>query len=763
MPIEGSHPHVELASSPGQLVPLDIKKREHESGVEERAELRRDEIMWKRMQRSEAALCVEEYFRTSPYQPSVENIMMQVDLPPDVVDKKFLQICAGVAERFRRQVADSTSAIERLEKEVTRLGAPANSETIAQGLYRDMKGKFPQGRMTLRRVQGFLLLCVESNQDYDELYSEQNALQKSGGRFHRSRLVNIANREVPLIVRRGIIQGSGLQDKVVVHEVQHWINEGLVSLGAAEEIRPSLLRLGTPERLVELNKTIRRRSIKDEVLAYIRDGSGASVAATLSGDLYTNLFSGTSLETAQEHAILRDIGKEISSFFAYGFDDRMRAKLVYSLIDVELESIPGHIKALRKMLDRINATLRDPEYLADRDFSDIRYVPSRYQGHLHNFKGAQTDIRLVKDALLKPGNGKARKLAELHHDFMESLVNAGADLDDLMPEKTWVPYATKIDGVEKASSAEVRNHEKAVFDVLDVLSRIPETRIHQICSELSSEQALAEIAKHIREVVADNAYIDEPTVAFRVDSRGIQVRVSYESYTGPAAFTAYVTRKPSSVDSYGAIVGEGNFLDVEPTVFDGNDIREDPLVPTRATQRIYEELNDARHAYGQAKSRRASMGSPSPTSTQDLQRARAQYLKAREQLFRHGAHIPEIFYSDIPAVSHGEPISNEVVLSIDNFREALATAANKINQDTIDGWLRGSSDAEQTERIRTEIRQAIIRPIGETYGKGKLRNITLGDIYHSDEFLTVVIDFTTESERHDRLPSKIVVRLHCRQ
>ena len=763
MGIKGVKPHFDVNPSPGQLVPLEVERFD-EAAAEKRAERRRDEIVWRRLQRADAALRVEEYFRDST-KPSLSDMLLKIDLPPAVVDKEFLRVCSGVAERLGQQRENAIKTLFSLDKEVKKRGYfQITNEAKAQSLYTDIVGKFPRGGMKIEYIKGFLLLSVENDDDYDDIYGEHGSSGRSGGRFHRAQPIKLSNREVSIVVRRGYITGELERDSVIVHEKQHWINQNLVKLDDAEQTRPSLFRLPANERLREHQRNERRRAIKDEVLAYIRDGSGRAVARTLDSDLYKHLFTGSSEEVAEEKAMLQDIAQEMREFYERNIYQHGLDLLVYALIDVPLRAIAQHIKAINGLYERNEGLLLEPQCLRHRDFYDIKYVPVRYQPYLDALRSEQRDIISYAKTLLQLERGfdvhaEQPNIIDTRRQYAEAVSDAEINIIELTPDHAWVPYVGPILGIHEASKAEIDIHEKRVRDVLDLLSRLNKASLDRICNGLSREESLSVVARNIQHVLTVDG-VGGSVVVFRVAKEGLEVRVMYNTEVLPVSFTAYVSRLSGAADQFGVMVDVNFFHDKEEMIFDGDTADLDAVVPTRATAGAYEVVSEARREYELARANLSSSRLPGTDAIRNLDQARRHYRVAREALFRNGAHLPEIFYPDIPACKFGQEVSEEAELALDNLREALAVAAGKIPQDKIDGWVK-STDFDV--RVREELRQAILRPIGETFGKGKIRNVGLKDVFRTDQFLTLVIDFNVESRLLDRLPARLVVRLYHRR
>jgi len=82
----------------------------------------------------------------------------------------------------QEQRENAIKTLFSLDKEVKKRGYfQITNEAKAQSLYTDIVGKFPRGGMKIEYIKGFLLLSVENDDDYDDIYGEHGSSGVHGG------------------------------------------------------------------------------------------------------------------------------------------------------------------------------------------------------------------------------------------------------------------------------------------------------------------------------------------------------------------------------------------------------------------------------------------------------------------------------------------------------------------------------------------------------------------------------------------------------
>lgn len=241
---------------------------------EQRAKEKKEEILWKALRTAEAALQVEQYFRTGPKNPKLRDVLTNIEVPEGSMNKEFIRMVAIVAERYSRQCRDVDFAMDALTRQAAGGRSYVSQQEIAELVYCQINPGIPKGRgaLQLSKRDGCFALTVANQAEYHALYSEDTEGKKSSGRFHRALHITVAGREVPVIVHPGGTIFDEDTNEIMIHEKQHWINEALVGLGMAESERPWLMTMSKGERNTALLKEAHHRAIKDEVLAYLRQG-----------------------------------------------------------------------------------------------------------------------------------------------------------------------------------------------------------------------------------------------------------------------------------------------------------------------------------------------------------------------------------------------------------------------------------------------------------------------------------------------------------
>ncbi len=806
-----THHDAKPQGEPREQTPLDTGKflvRNSVETPEKRAERRRDEAVWRRLQRADVALRVESYFRSGPQNPSLSDMLSSIDLPAGTVDRNFLRACGVVAERFRQQSEDARSVMDELTKSVRRQGLRPSAANLGQELYKDMVHRFAQVQraedLQLTRVHGFLFMSVNDENSYNDIYNERTPDERSGGRFHRAQMVNIANRQVPLVTRRGALQGNVENDAIMIHEIQHWINEGLVSLTDMETPRPSMLRLPAHERRAILEQEKRRRVIKDEVLAYLREGRIRDVNATLQGKLYEHLFEGKSSESGADRLLVSQISLALAACIPFIEKyPRLKDRMVYALIDVPLESMSMHINAIRGLYERMDSLLEDETQLLDVDILNVRVVPQKYAEDLQTFFTLHEDVYAkcgqMYDVLRGTNESSTgeddtseddapKKIHELRQAFRRGAASARRAYGRLRPEGRFIPYVSNIECRDIETLDEYSEENNVIRNVLDVVGEFSSRDIDVLCEYYGTrgfEDDRRRIATSFLDAVKavlQNRYGFEPNVSLVASARGIQMSVGYVRHgkNGDSFVHAFVNI-PQSQDATSSspmpTPPTESMLSCGTEFFDESILDEYtehiPYPCPKQFRKEYQELREARDAYSELRDvvRHArTVGKPGAARTKRLQfhqkrlhETRRAFERAKEGLYIDNAHIPVVYDWDIPELAWPKEISIPVQEAQEKLSIVLFGAAQRIPQDSIDGWVdEGEVDEDSWER-HAAIQQELLGSIGSTFGSGKIRNIAFQRVEFRKDSFAVVLEAQIQERHGGWLYGRITIVLHRRR
>lgn len=214
---------------------------------------------------------------------------------------------------------------------------------VAVELFRIQAGNDPVGKVTFINKGPFLYFTFEREDDYDSFKkgATGNAMKKQeGGCF--SQFVLWEGKSIPTLMQIGLEFNQSIAD----HEVQHFINHRLGKI--FEDWEP-----GANAHLDDDERVVRRaeREVKDEILAYLGDGSHPDrIHETLTGSpLYTHLYATLDEEhTAWVKAQIKTIADELLLHpwvqYKGSVNLETRRKLVASLLDIPFRSIAKYVK-----------------------------------------------------------------------------------------------------------------------------------------------------------------------------------------------------------------------------------------------------------------------------------------------------------------------------------------------------------------------------------------------------------------------------------
>lgn len=778
---------------------LRLLEREAREGRERRAESRRDEVVWRRLQRADAALRVEDYFRSGPLHPSLRDIISTIDLPAGAVDKEFLRACGVIAERFRRQSEDTNAALEKLKESVRKRGLLPNAETLGRELYKDIMRDFPLGKADALRlvcIYGFLFLSVDNNQAYDDLYNERTPDEESGGRFHRAQMVNVANRSVPLVTRRGALAGRAEDDAVMIHEIQHWISEGLVGLGDMETPRPSMLRLSQKERKEILDRDERRRPIKDEILAYLRQGQITNLKEILDGKLYQHLFEGNPAEDVQNRLLVANVSAALMACIPFIAEDpRLTRRMTYALIDVPLESFKMHIDAIRFFLERVGRLLREQHDVLRLDISFVQWVPRKYASAKDQFVASQAvlsetyvDIEsLVCGAHVEDGGALRTATAAFRGEAI-AVKDAYAAL---RPNDTFVPFVSSIEGRDAHTPDEYTRENECISDILDCVDAFSKDRIESLCEHVGAgayprhehRATITDLITLVTEHVVEKEGLDYPNVSIFVSDLGVQIAIGYSRQTSRGLGHLYTlvnvpSMHVSTTDniSYARPPGDRELSWGEQFFDQSFFAKSDEYIPHPLPKRyvaVYQALQhsgeerdrirDAIYAVRKSSSRDLVEQRRFNLHVKELQRVRKEYEYLREGLFVNGAHIPQVYEWDIPGLYYPREIVPVVKQSLEKLSAMLFDTARSIEQDIVDDWIDAGSTHENDSSRCAAIQDILLASVGTSFGSGKIQKIVLHEMSFEHDRIMITLGCSIQERHGTWLDGRSTIVLHRRR
>lgn len=238
-------------------------------------------------------------------------------------------------------------------------------------MFNQLTGEEPKGQISFQKQEAYFILQCADKKDYARAVAGREgdihspiATQSAGSyHSHQPMVAELLNSTITLGVPIIMLHaGSDPLDAVMAHERQHFINHRVFERFRLTEgdDHPSAFNA-------------RLRAIKDEVLAYIRDGSsGIQLVANLNSKLYQHLFDGLSPEdrgrVKATIGILQNFLDKDAAIIRG--KNSGRAILVYQLAGVPLLDFPQWLKALAEYYDqRLNllADFNNADYLNGKE------------------------------------------------------------------------------------------------------------------------------------------------------------------------------------------------------------------------------------------------------------------------------------------------------------------------------------------------------------------------------------------------------------
>lgn len=760
VPQEHSAPQSpQLSKDGGFLKESTEDKDAREKARVERANEKKEEILWKSLRTAEAAMQIEQYFRGAPKNPSVHDIIQNVEVPDGSVDRNFLRIVIVIAERFNRQRQDVDAVMVALtERAAAGRGRTTNQE-IAELVFNQINPRIPKssGALKISKRDGYFVLTVANHADYHALYGEDTEKKKSGGRFHRALRITVAGRDVPVIVHHGGTIYNEETNEVMIHEKQHWINESLVKLGFVESERPSLFTVPADERNTALLKERHHRAIKDEVLAHLRQGHVKDIKQTLFSDLYVHLFNvqPNDKREQEDRALVTKISDELdrcSHMLTASMsveNSRLRSVMVYVLMGVKLRRFPEYLVAMRGLLERVRTLDQTSQENPEADMFDIEMLPRAYQEDHEKLLDASFAI----DKLAEKGwqarvgfdsRDNTRSFLALREEIKDATVQKAKKFEAIMRGNVFPPYLMRTGGGEFENE---RHHEQELrADILDGLSAVANSTVQKVCGRRGAAEELLVIAQGIKGTLAKYGRID-PSVTFSVAERGVQVHVGYQidtpqddtMYMRTMSHTYVLTRCRYWDFAKTPRARERDFDNAEMLLPDQMKKPGETAPAVRQTREIANGLEDALADYLSARQHFDRAISRNDAHyivvgyAQDVQRCENRIELALQAFIRNGAHIPDVKWFEGVDLGDEQVIIPSVARAAEGLRNVLFDAASAYPQGKIDSAmidLETDTDPDATDRVEKQFDALIVKQLGgRQFGSGKIKNIRCGGVY----------------------------------
>jgi hypothetical protein len=442
----------------------------------ERLEMR---VLERRQENVAALVELERVLSDDPSAVStqkLENIFSR--LPQEV-----RQTAKKAVAEYRQKLA---TAVE--EERALRSQTPEQSpEALGQLVFVGRTGKRLEGAVSLRRDGAYFIFTCQNPKDYRlmydptlserfpfiELFDPREArydseIERHGGTFHDYLSVpyhTLPQGENDIASSLLLLKGTPGEEPpyLVAHERQHFINHKLLDVFEKTERRKP------PDALEKA-----ARSIKDEVIAYIRDGSsGSGLLHALSGPLYEHLFAelapedAEKLRSAVKHtARALDEGKDV-----FGYKESRRAAAIL-LYDVPLIQIPKWLPVMAEFYRRRLVPLRQLE--APGPPEGVRF-PSGFKNEADKLSRLQDSFSTARkdylEAVFETTDEQHMKTALATLQGTEQKMAEAATMDSLKRDGALVPYGS-IRSLPDSRPETVREAEAMLDKMLDALARL---------------------------------------------------------------------------------------------------------------------------------------------------------------------------------------------------------------------------------------------------------------------------------------------------
>ncbi len=375
----------------GRLVPDTVSQSERRESLEHAAMDRRQ---------STVATLLELDRVLSASDSGVDSAMVNrliARLPPDSSATKF-SIRHAAREAVNEYGTLLKAAIHEenfLKKKASEKFGDNSPETVAAMLFTARTGKHPVGQVSLVRREGYFIMTCPNPADYNVFYDpaledrkaddftkQVEILNRHGGSMHTSITLDrkhgtshwdLGDISSSFIVLKTVPDAYGF-DVIVTHERQHFLNHRLMKVFAESE---------NPRRHeAKTDIETAARFIKDEVIAYLRDGStGAEIDTNLKEETYRNLFENLSpKEVELLHGILSNITTSMSKDAVFS-DPASRRAMAIQLIDIPFVKIPDWMPVIagyyQETLHRIDEIAPPTDMISQKDATSPEFATYR--------------------------------------------------------------------------------------------------------------------------------------------------------------------------------------------------------------------------------------------------------------------------------------------------------------------------------------------------------------------------------------------------
>ena len=431
----------------------------------------------------------------------------------------------------RKRIEKYKSEIDAFVEEKNSYGIPVRDipQELGKSTFRDIAHWESMGEVTLNLQEGYFIMSFEDPRDYARAVRGRDAIpastpvpiERSAGTYHR--MCRIAFFEDKYYGPVIMVKKSEHLESIIAHERQHYINNRVF-----EGFRVTEGPVADAPQALEARLM---RNVKDEVLAYMRDGStGTSMENSLFGELYTHLFSSLGRSKDEAENIVKKTASFLNQHHEVLKNPEARAVLVYQLAHVPLAEFPKWLDALGKyyawryqMLSEFDIDTSTYSWnmwgswtTGIDNFSQDAF-PSQYQEYLTENRDRKDNVReQMKSTRLKAKDVIFDQAVPINHveDTVAQLRNRYKELREqfleiykpLMRDGVLVPRAKEMTTYEFGENIEDARNDTSEWletvkqSVLDNLKDYPQQEIDLIIKDLRSTDSAQDKARNRLEV-----------------------------------------------------------------------------------------------------------------------------------------------------------------------------------------------------------------------------------------------------------------------
>lgn len=452
---------------------------------------------------AESVKTAEQVFSEFPaearerYQNAFNNYQRRIRRMDELLKKLETDI-----EREQSYGITETEARERLAHRIYR--------TLGSGWAHNTVNPEPTGAVTLDLKEGYMLLKFDNHEDYKKAAEAMSrgteTIDETAGLYgHATYVGSIDDKYMgPVLLVRND-RGAQGAESIVAHERQHFINHEVFGLFSSVERYPKTITdaITYPDNDPERIKVSAFARIKDEVVAYIRDGSnGTNLKRSLQSKLYKHLFEPlTDDQKVEVWKIIDDAADFVSTMPVPPNLSECRAIITYQIAHVPFAEFPKWLTAMRGYyFERFNLLRPFDMYVSavgwpvvDNWYSRLPAwtYPSKYpQEHtmLESARGLSDRLENINTEAQNTAfdhshdrNDLQRLMPQIQQKYEETKRQFGETLEPLMRNGILAPCSIGLprvyeygedagDGVADESE-KLEQMRQAVLDALDVYSQ----------------------------------------------------------------------------------------------------------------------------------------------------------------------------------------------------------------------------------------------------------------------------------------------------